>query len=197
MTLASRYTKTAVVLHWLITIFVFGMFALGWYMSDLPKEGPKQMAYDLFDWGIYTWHLGEEVSPRTFYFNLHKSLGVTLLSLIAIRILWRITHKPPALLPNYKTWERKLATSTHHVLYLLMITLPLSGLVMSIYSKYGVKWFGILFIKGLDNTPMREVYTEVHEVVGIILLVFIALHLTGALKHKFIDKDDTLKRMSL
>lgn len=197
MTLASRYTKTAVVLHWLITIFVFGMFALGWYMSDLPKEGPKQMAYDLFDWGIYTWHLGEEVSPRTFYFNLHKSLGVTLLSLIAIRILWRITHKPPALLPNYKTWERKLATSTHHVLYLLMITLPLSGLVMSIYSKYGVKWFGILFIKGLDNTPMREVYTEVHEVVGIILLVFIALHLTGVLKHKFIDKDDTLKRMSL
>ncbi len=197
MTLASRYTKTAVVLHWLITIFVFGMFALGWYMSDLPKEGPKQMAYDLFDWGIYTWHLGEEVSPRTFYFNLHKSLGVTLLSLIAIRILWRITHKPPALLLNYKTWERKLATSTHHVLYLLMITLPLSGLVMSIYSKYGVKWFGILFIKGLDNTPMREVFTEVHEVVGIILLVFIALHLTGALKHKFIDKDDTLKRMSL
>lgn len=197
MTLASRYTKTAVVLHWLITIFVFGMFALGWYMSDLPKEGPKQMAYDLFDWGIYTWHLGEEVSPRTFYFNLHKSLGVTLLSLIAIRILWRITHKPPALLLNYKTWERKLATSTHHVLYLLMITLPLSGLVMSIYSKYGVKWFGILFIKGLDNTPMREVYTEVHEVVGIILLVFIALHLTGVLKHKFIDKDDTLKRMSL
>jgi len=197
MTLASRYTKTAVVLHWLITIFVFGMFALGWYMSDLPKEGPKQMAYDLFDWGIYTWHLGEEVSPRTFYFNLHKSLGVTLLSLIAIRILWRITHKPPALLLNYKTWEKKLATSTHHVLYLLMITLPLSGLVMSIYSKYGVKWFGILFIKGLDNTPMREVFTEVHEVVGIILLVFIALHLTGALKHKFIDKDDTLKRMSL
>jgi len=193
----SRYTKTAVVLHWLIAIFIFGMFALGWFMSDLPKEAPKQMAYDLFNWGIYTWQLAEEASPRTFYFNLHKSLGVTILALIAIRVLWRLAHTPPALLASYKAWERKLATGTHHVLYLLMIAVPLSGLVMSIYSKYGIKWFGIPFIKGLDNTPMREVYTEVHEVVGVILLVVLALHIAGALKHKLIDKDDTLKRMSL
>ena len=88
----SRYTKTAVILHWLIAIFIFGMFALGWYMSDLPKEAPKAMAYDLFDWGIYTWQLAEEASPRTFYFNLHKSIGITILALIIIRILWRIFH---------------------------------------------------------------------------------------------------------
>ena len=69
MNSASRYTKTAVVLHWLIAIGIFGMFALGWFMSDLPKEAPKQMAYDLFNWGIYTWQLAEGASPRTFYFN--------------------------------------------------------------------------------------------------------------------------------
>ena len=105
----ARYTKTAKILHWLIAIVIFGMFALGWYMSDLPKEAPKQMAYDLFDWGIYTWHLSEEASPRTFYFNLHKSIGVTLLGLIFIRIVWRFTHKPPAILSSYQAWERKLA----------------------------------------------------------------------------------------
>ena len=193
----SRYTKTAVVLHWLIAICIFSMFALGWYMSDLPKEAPKQMAYDLFDLGIYTWQLAEEASPRTFYFNLHKSLGVSIFALIIIRILWRLTHTPPALLSTYKAWERKLATGTHHALYLLMVALPLSGVIMSTYSKYGIKWFGIPFIKGLDNTPMREVFTEVHEVIGVIILVILILHTAGAIKHKFIDKDDTFKRMSL
>lgn len=197
MNSASRYTKTAIVLHWLIAIGIFGMFALGWFMSDLPKEAPKQMAYDLFNWGIYTWQLAEGASPRTFYFNLHKSIGVTLFALIVIRILWRITHKPPALLSSYQAWERKLATGAHHLLYLLMIALPVSGVIMATYSKYGIKWFGIPFIKGLDNTPMREVFETVHETIGIVVLVILVLHIGGALKHKFIDKDETMKRMSL
>jgi cytochrome b561 len=195
MSNTTRYTKTAVFLHWLIAICIFGMFALGWYMSELPKEAPKQMAYDLFDWGIYSWQLSEEVSPRTFYFNLHKSLGVTIFALILFRILWRVTHKPPALLASYKAWERKLATGTHHLLYLLMVALPLSGIIMATYSKYGIKWFGAEFIKGLDNTPMRELFKEVHEIIGVIILLVLILHIVGALKHKFIDKDDTLKRM--
>lgn len=194
---ALSYTKTAVVLHWLIAIGIFGMFALGWFMTDLPKEGPKQMAYDVFNWGIYTWQLAEEASPRTFYFNLHKSIGITLFAFIVLRILWRVTHKPPQLLTSYKTWERKLANGTHHFLYLLMVAMPLSGLIMAVSSKYGVKWFGLPFIKGLDNESLRDVFKETHEVVAIIILVMLVLHIGGALKHKFIDKDDTLKRMSL
>lgn len=194
---ASRYTKTAVILHWLIAIGIFSMFALGWYMSDLLKAAPKQSDFDLFDLGIYTWHASSETSPRSFYFNLHKSIGVTILALIGLRILWRISHKPPALLTNYKLWERKLATGTHHLLYLLMILLPLSGVIMATYSKYGINWFGIPFIKGLDNNPMRELFVDVHQILGLIILAVIALHIIGALKHKFIDKDETLKRMSM
>ena len=191
----TSYTKTAKVLHWLIAIAIFGMFALGWFMSDLPKEAPKQIAYDLFNLGVYTWNLSEEISPRTFYFNLHKSIGVTIFALILIRILWRITHRPPALLASYKAWERKLASNAHHLLYLLMVALPISGIVMATYSKYGIKWFGVPFIKGLDNNPMRELFKEVHEIIGLIILLVIIVHIIGALKHKFIDKDDTLKRM--
>lgn len=194
---STRYTKTAVVLHWLIAIFLVVMFVLGWFMADLPKDGPKQSAYDLLDLGIYTWQLAEEVTPRTFYFNLHKSLGITIFALIAIRILWRITHKPPALLTSYKAMERKVATGTHHLLYLLMAAVPLTGLIMAIYSKYGVKWFGLDLFKGLDNKAVREIFVEAHEVIGIILLVIVALHVAAALKHKFIDKDETMKRMSL
>ena len=193
----TSYTKTAIVLHWLIAIFIALMFVLGWYMAELPKEAPKQMAYDLFDLGIYTWQVAEEVSPRTFYFNLHKSLGLTVLALIVLRILWRITHTPPAALSSYKAIEKKVAKATHHSLYLLMLAVPVTGLTMAINSKYGVKWFGIDVIAGLDNKPLRDFFECTHEFVGIVLLVFIGIHLLGALKHKFIDKDDTMSRMSL
>jgi cytochrome b561 len=191
----TRYTKTAKILHWLIAIAIFGMFALGWFMSDLPKEAPKQMAYDLFDWGIYTWQLDKEASPRTFYFNLHKSIGVTIFVLILFRIFWRITHKAPAMLASYKAWESKLASRVHRLLYVLMFALPLSGIIMAVASKYGIKWFGIEFIGGLDNTPLREAFKEVHEIVGIVILLVLVLHIVGALKHKFIDKDETMSRM--
>jgi cytochrome b561 len=192
----NRYTKTAVILHWLIAVFIVVMFALGWFMADLPKDAPKQTVFDLFDLGIFHWTMAEEVSPRNFYFNLHKSLGVTIFALIIIRILWRLGHKPPALLTSYQAWERKLATATHHLLYLLMIILPLSGLMMTLNSKYGLKWFGIDFLSGTDNKPMRELFQSTHEIIGLMMVALVVVHVLGALKHKFIDKDDTLKRMS-
>lgn len=191
----KRYTKVAIILHWLIAFGILGMFTFGWYMTGLPREAPEQMSYDLFDWGIYTWELTKESSPRAFYFNLHKSIGITLLGLIVIRIVWRIMHKPPALLTSYKAWERKLSTSAHHLLYLLMILVPTSGLIMSVAGKYGVKWFGLDFIAGIENKPIREIFHETHEIAGLIFLAIIVLHILGALKHKLIDKDETMQRM--
>jgi len=193
--MSNRYTKTAVLLHWLIGFGIIGMLALGWFMTDLPKEAPKQMSYDLFNWGIYTWDLVKEESPRAFYYNLHKSFGITIMGLIMLRIFWRITHKPPTLLASYKAWERKLSTGTHHLLYALMVIIPVSGLIQSVGSKYGVKWFGIKLINGIDSEPLKEIFHEIHEIAGIILIFIILLHIAGALKHKFIDKDDTMKRM--
>jgi cytochrome b561 len=193
----TRYTKTAIVLHWLIAIGLIFMFALGWFMSDLPKDGAKSSSYDLFNLGIYTWQMAEEVSPRTFYFNLHKSIGATILVLIAIRVLWRLTHQPPALLSSLKAWERRLAEATHKALYVLMVAMPLSGLIMALYSKYGLKWFGISILPGLDNVTIREAFLYVHQWVAVALALLIVLHIAGALKHKFINKDETTKRMSL
>lgn len=196
-TAATRYTKTAIVLHWLIAIVIIGMFALGWFMSELPKDAPKEPAYDLFNLGVYTWQLAEPASPRTFYFNLHKSIGVTLLALIAIRVYWRVTHRPPALLSSLKAWERKLATAGHHLLYVLMVAMPVTGLLQAVYSKYGVKWFGLDFIPGLDDKDARAIFHEAHEIIGMLLALLILVHILGALKHKFLDKDETLSRMSL
>jgi len=195
----NQYTKTAIVLHWLIGIGILAMFGLGWFMADIPKDQPKIMSFDLFDLDLYSWNVATEMTPRTFYFNLHKSVGITLLGLIVFRLLWRITHRPPALLDTLTATEKKIATSGHHLLYLLMFALPITGLVMAINSKfeYGVKWFGISLMNGLDNKAIRESFVDVHEVVGIIMLVVIGIHVLGALKHKFIDKDGTMNRMSL
>ena len=193
---SSSYTKTAVFLHWMIAIFLVIMFVLGWFMADLPKDAPKQTAFDILDLGVYTWQVDTEISPRAFYFNLHKSLGITIFALIAIRLLWRITHKPPAFLTSYSVIERKIATATHHLLYLLMIVIPLTGILMSIYGKFSLNWFGIELIKGTENKGLRDFFEGFHEFVGIILLVLVGLHVIGALKHKFIDKDQTLTRMT-
>jgi cytochrome b561 len=171
----SKYTKTAIILHWLIALGIIAMFVLGWYMEDLPKN----------------------TDGRAFFFNLHKSVGVTLFALIVFRIYWRLTHRPPALLASMRAWEKKLASFGHKALYVMMFAVPLSGLIMSRYSKYGVKWFGFPFVPGFDDKVMRENFLEVHQIAGIILLVIIAVHLLATIKHKFIDKDETLKRMSL
>lgn len=192
-----KYSKIAVILHWLIAIGMFAMLGLGWFMSELPKEAPKQSSYDFLNLGLYTWELAKEASPRTFYFGLHKSIGITLLGLIVIRLLWRLTHKAPAMLSSYKHWERKLANGVHHTLYLLMFALPISGVLQAMASKYGVKWFEITILPGLDNPAMRKVFHEVHEITVTLIVLVLILHIVGALKHKLIDKDDTMKRMSL
>jgi cytochrome b561 len=195
-TSSTKYTKTAIILHWLIGFGIIFMFLLGWYMCDLPKEAPKSMSFDLFDLGIYTWQLSEETSPRSFYFNLHKSVGITLLGLIAFRILWRLTHPAPALLKTMEAWEKKLANATHHTLYLIMVLLPSSGVAMALYSKYGIKWFGIPLAEGLGDEAMRDIFKNAHEIIGIILLTLLGLHILAVLKHTFVNKDGTLKRMT-
>ncbi len=196
-TTVERYTKTAVVLHWLIALFLIAMLALGFWMSELPKEAPKTTTFDLFELGLFTVTTAEPISVRTFYFNLHKSIGIIALALILLRVLWRLTHKAPTFLATMKPWEVLVADATHKLLYVLMLVMPLSGFIMSIYSKWGILFFGMPFVKGLDNPQLRDAFKEVHEITAWLLLVFIVLHVGAAFKHKFIDKDDVMKRMSL
>ena len=191
----TKYTNVAIVLHWLIGIAILFMFVLGWFMTELPKETPKTTSFDIFNLGLITWGVEEEQSQRSFYFNLHKSVGLSLLMLIVLRMYWRFTHRPPAFLNSMKLWEKRLAKATHHSLYLLMILIPLAGIIMSAASKYGVKWFGIKVIPGFDDKAIRELFYEFHEIFGLLLLFILILHILGAVKHSIVDKDGTLRRM--
>ena len=190
-----KYTNVAIALHWLIGIAILFMFVLGWFMTELPKETPKTTSFDIFNLGLITWGVEEEQSQRSFYFNLHKSVGLSLLMLIVLRMYWRFTHRPPAFLNSMKLWEKRLAKATHHSLYVLMFLIPLSGIIMSAGSKYGIKWFGIKVIPGFDDKAIRELFYEFHEIFGLLLLLILILHILGAVKHSIVDKDGTLRRM--
>ena len=191
----TKYTNVAIALHWLIGIAILFMFILGWFMTELPKESAKTTSFDIFNLGLMTWEVAKEESPRAFYFNLHKSIGLTILMLIVLRMYWRFTHRPPAFLNSMKLWEKRLAKATHLSLYLLMFLIPLSGIIMSAGSKYGIKWFGIKVIPGFDDKAIRELFFEFHEIFGLLLLLLLIFHILGAIKHSIIDKDGTLRRM--
>lgn len=191
----DRYNNVAILLHWLLAIGIIFMFILGTYMEELPKGGTKVTSFDLFDLGLITFESSKEMSVRSFYFSLHKSIGVTIFFLVLFRIYWRLTNKPPKMLSSMSALEVKLATATHHAFYLLMFLIPLTGIIMSIGSKYGVHWFGIPFLPGIDNETLRELFKEFHEIFGLILLLFFILHFAGALKHALVNKDGVLKRM--
>lgn len=193
----EKYSKPAVILHGLTAVMIFVMFAIGWYMSELPKDMPKTPTLDLFDLGIYTMQFAEAITPRTFYFNLHKSLGLTVLLLILVRIYVRVTQGYPAFPASMKDWEKKAADLVHKGLYVLMVAVPLTGIVMAVNSKYGLNWFGMPLAAGLDNKELRDAFKEAHEIIGVVLLLVIALHAAAAIKHKVIDKDEVMSRMSL
>ena len=191
----NKYNNVAVLLHWLIGLTIILMFILGWYMHELPKQAPKVSSFDFFDLGIYTVQLAEEVSVRTFYYNLHKSIGVTLLLLIFFRVYWRVTHAVPKAPKKMSIWETRLMTSVHHGLYLLMVLIPVSGIIMSVGSKYGIHWFGIPFLPGIDHTPTRELFKEFHEILGQIMILLLVLHILGVIKHIAVGKENILKRI--
>ncbi|MFJ5447223.1 cytochrome b [Methylobacillus methanolivorans] len=192
-----RYTKVAVILHWLIGIAILALFALGWYMNELPKGGDKITNIDLFDLGLYSIHLAEAATSRTFYFNLHKSIGFTVFLLVGLRLYWRLMHRPPALPDSMKRWEKVLAHGTHHLLYLMMVVMPATGLLTTLYSKYGLHWFSVPVLPGLDNAGLRDFFVDAHELSATILILLIGLHIAAVFKHQLIDKDNILKRMSL
>ena len=168
-----RYTGPAIAAHWLIAALILVAFPLGVYMHDLPLSPTKLKLY-----------------------SYHKWIGITVLLLFVPRILWRITHRPPAPLPM-PAWQHRIAEGTHHLLYLLMFLVPLSGWLMSSAKGFQVVYFGVLPIPDLigKSEELGDLLKEVHEALNWGLFGLVGLHVAGALKHHIIDRDSTLRRM--
>lgn len=174
---AQRYTRTAIVLHWLIGIALLGQLTFGWIVSEIPRHTPA----------------------RGYYVNLHKSVGITLGVLILLRLLWRLTHRPPAMPSFMAQWQRRAAVAAHRLLYALMVLMPLLGYTASNFSKHGVKFYNLVLLPpwGADLPTVYKIFNGAHIVCAYVLAVLIAFHVLAALQHAVFRHDGMFRRIWL
>ena len=170
----NRYSLVSLLLHWGIAVLILAQILL--ITAHEATEGP----------------LSRE------FVQLHKAVGLSILMLTLVRIGWRLAHPAPALPGTMKRWERLLARATHVLFYVALIALPLSGWAASSATGRDISWFGLfnwplLPIGGGRDTA--RALMEAHELMVKGLYVLISLHVIGALKHQFIDRDNVLHRM--
>lgn len=170
----NRYSTTAILLHWLTAALIFCAFPLGLYMSDL-KFSPLKLQL----------------------FSYHKWLGVTIFLLLVIRLLWRVTHTPPALPTSIVAWQQRAAHSVHHLLYSLLVFIPVSGWLMSSAKGVPVVYLGLIQLPDLvsKDKALGNTLEAAHSALNYVLLAVLILHIAAALKHHYIEQDDTLARM--
>ncbi len=171
----ARYTATAIALHWLLALMILGSLAVGLYMTSLP------------------------FSPtRLKLFNWHKWTGVVILTLSALRLLWRLSHRPPAA-PAMPAWQRRAARTTHGLLYALFFAVPLAGWAYSSAAGFPIVLFGVLPLPDWVpvNRELSDALKPLHHWLAYTLAALVALHVAAALKHQFIDRDGLLARMRL
>ncbi len=172
--MTDRYTKTAVILHWLIALLIFAAFPLGLYMHGLSLSPTKLRLY-----------------------SYHKWIGVTVFLFAVIRVFWRSTHRPPLLPDAMLRWEKIAAESVHYLLYTLIFIVPITGWLMSSAKGFQTVWFGVLPLPDLvgKNKALGDLLQELHEMFNYIMLGLVIAHVAAAIKHHFIERDDILTRM--
>ncbi|MCR5884208.1 cytochrome b [Rhizobacter sp. J219] len=171
----TRYSSVAIAFHWVLALAIVGAFGMGVYMSDLPFS-PQRLKY----------------------YNWHKWAGVTILALSALRLLWRLTHRPPPDLPA-PAWQKLAAHATHWALYALFFAVPLVGWAYSSAAGFPIVWFGVLPLPDFvsPDKALAEAIKPWHGYLAYALATLVLLHIAAALKHQFIDRDGLISRMSL
>ncbi len=179
-----RYTGPAKALHWLIAIGIIANVALAWIWPHLADA---------------------QVRPAI---DMHKSIGITILGLAIMRLLWRLTHRPPPLPTGYRRWEIGVSHATHWLLYLLIFAMPLTGWIMdSAYKNAATTpmyWFGlfewprigaILHMAPGPRDRVHDLFGAAHVWLSYAVYALFALHVAGALKHQYWDRERELQRM--
>jgi cytochrome b561 len=178
----SRYTLVAIILHWVMALGILALAGIGLAMTHLKLDPLK-----LFQ-----------------LYQLHKSIGITILLAAILRLAWRLANRPPALPSSMTQFARKAAEGSHFFLYLFLIALPLTGWALVSASVldiptvlYGVvPWPHLPILSTLDNKkPVEDALKLVHAYGAWALIALVAAHAGAALHHHFIARDDVLRRM--
>jgi cytochrome b561 len=175
---ASRYSRTAIVLHWVLGVAIMGVFGVGLYMGNLP------------------------FSPlRLKLFNWHKWAGMSLLALSVLRLVWRLSHRPPAfparIATAMPTWQHRAHGATHSALYVLFFAVPLTGWAYSSAAGFPVVVFGVLPLPDFvsPDKALAALINPWHEFSAFALMGLALLHAAAALKHQWWDRDGLVSRM--
>jgi cytochrome b561 len=171
---ALRYTRTAIALHWILAVAIFGQIAFGWFLNTVQRGTPE----------------------RSLFVNLHKSTGLTLGLLIVVRLMWRWSHEPPPLPASVPTWERIAADVSHRSLYACMLLMPVTGYIASNFSEWGVKYFNVILMPpwGIDDPQIYAFFNGAHHITSYIFIALIAVHVVGAVRHAML-RDGVFQRI--
>jgi cytochrome b561 len=168
----DRYSRGAIAFHWAIAALVLANIFIGLFHETL-LEGIRSIP-------------------------LHKAIGVTVLALSLGRLAWRLTHRPPPLPDDMKSWEKVLAKGVHWLFYALMLVVPLTGWMFSSNPErpHPFSWFGLFDVPLLPVTrEMAASAHDAHELLALLLTGLVALHIAAALRHHFLLRDRALVRM--
>ena len=179
---AAGFGQVAIVLHWTVALLVFIMLALGNIMGALTSTDPL----------------------RAILLDLHKIIGLTILTLVLIRIVWRLANPVPMLPISMKSWQRIFARLSHYALYALTILIPLTGwaLVSARVQTPTLMLFDMLPVPALpvlkyfdSGAEAVVLFWQIHDVLGGLLVLLVLVHITAAMRHHFVLSDDVLRRM--
>lgn len=170
----DRWGPVSQLLHWTIVVLILAMAYLGLTMTDLPN-GPHK---------IHT-------------YALHKSIGLTILALVSLRVLWRLYAGAPAAVAGMQRWQERIAAATHAALYALLFAIPLSGWVVNSSAGFPLQWFGLFNVPRLmpRDKAVHALAVDVHETLFWCLAALAAVHAAAALFHHLVRRDATLARM--
>ncbi|WP_353276784.1 cytochrome b [Wolbachia endosymbiont (group B) of Villa cingulata] len=169
----NKYSLGLRIIHWLMSALIIGMLCSGLYMKSLPISSEIKFS-------IYA---------------IHKACGITVLGLIIVRIFFRVFTYVPPLPASFSRFVINASKTIHFGLYFLMVLMPLSGYVMSSASSKEIKYFVHIPLLINENKELASVANQLHSMLAYLMIVFITLHILGALKHTFIDKQNIFKRM--
>ncbi len=170
----ETYGSIAKLFHWLVFVLIASLLALGFVMADMETTPDKVRLY-----------------------GLHKSFGITVLTLAVLRLLWKLANVSPLLPATTSRGQKFLAHAAHFGLYALMFAMPLSGWMMSSAAGFQVSVFGWFMLPNLvePDKELFEFLQEAHELLALALIGLVALHAAAALLHHFYYKDNILRRM--
>ncbi len=174
----AAYSRTAVLLHWIVAGLVVVQFTLAALADDAAETGSKLRQLALL--------------------ANHKSVGITILVVMVARLAWRLVQRPPGLPDSMPRWQVTASKVSHWSMYVLLLAMPITGWLMSSASAYSVSWFNQFQLPDFvaPDPALKDFFLGIHETLAALLFGIAVIHVAAALKHFFVDKDNVVQRIS-